>query len=205
MWTSDIQKRRGLILILSSPSGTGKSSLIQKIMTRDSDIRFSISVTTRPPRGPEQNGTAYTFVSEETFDALRQDPDYFIEHAMCYGYQYGTPKKPIEEMLQSGKDIVMDISWEGAKIFLETMPQDVVTVFVLPPSLEILKERLRQRGQDSLESIAHRMHMASQEIKHKIFYHYLLLNEDLDRTADQLYTILQSERMRTHRLLSRST
>jgi guanylate kinase len=136
MWTSDLQRRRGLILILSSPSGTGKSSLIQKIMTRDSDIRFSISVTTRPPRGEEQNGTAYTFVSEETFDTLRQDPDYFIEHAMCYGYQYGTPKKPIEEMLQSGKDIVMDISWEGAKIFLETMPQDVVTVFILPPSLE---------------------------------------------------------------------
>jgi len=194
----NIGRRRGLMLILSSPSGAGKTTLSRRLLDEDQQISLSISVTTRAPRPGETDGVDYRFVSEETFQMM-VDADKFLEHASVFGNRYGTPKGPVMERLSEGRDVLFDIDWQGAQQMQDQAEGDIVRVFILPPSLDALKERLVGRGQDSADVVAGRMAKATAEISHWFEYDYVLVNEDVDICLDQLKTILRSERLRRSR------
>ncbi len=193
-------QRRGLLIILSSPSGAGKSTLARRLMDWDPTIRFSVSATTRAPRPGEVDGREYHFRARPAFEALIAAGE-MLEHAEVFGNFYGSPKAPVEAAMADGRDTLFDIDWQGGQqIRNSSLGKDVVSIFVLPPSIAELEKRLRGRGQDSAEVIAGRMAKSRDEISHWAEYDYVLVNDDLDRAAQALFTIITAERMRRDRL-----
>ncbi len=191
--------RRGILLILSSPSGAGKSTLARRLLAWDQSIVFSVSVTTRPPRPGEIDGVHYRFVSREQFLAKVAASE-MLEHAEVFGHLYGTPLAPVEQALAEGRDVLFDVDWQGGQqIRNSKLAPDVVSVFILPPSIAELERRLLARGQDSAEVIARRMAKARDEISHWAEYDYVLVNRDLDKTTQALTAIVSAERMRRTR------
>jgi len=189
-------KRRGLLIILSSPSGAGKSTLARKLREWDPDIRFSVSATTRGARPGEEDGKDYHFMSEPTFKRMVADGE-MLEHAHVFGNFYGSPRGPVEEAIEDGADVLFDIDWQGAQqIQKSALASHVLSIFLLPPSIRALRERLVTRGQDDAAVIAKRMQRSWDEISHWDSYNYVLVNDDLDLTEERLRTIVTAERLR---------
>jgi len=194
-----IGQRRGLLLILSSPSGAGKSTLARRLMAWDASLRFSVSATTRPPRPGEVDGLHYHFRSREAFEAMVRAGE-MLEHAEVFGNLYGSPRRPVAEAMEQGRDTLFDIDWQGGQqIRNSSLGNDVVSVFILPPSIAELDARLHGRGADSDAVIAGRMARSRDEISHWAEYDYVLINDDLDRCFNDLQTILCAERLRRTR------
>jgi guanylate kinase len=191
-------QRRGLLIILSSPSGAGKSTLSKRLMAWDPTLKFSISATTRTPRPGEVDGRDYHFKSRSAFEAM-VDGGQMLEHAEVFGNLYGSPRAPVEQAMNEGRDTLFDIDWQGGQQVTQAMGGDVVSVFILPPSIAELERRLRARGQDSDAVIRGRMAKSEAEISHWAEYQYVLINEDIDRAEAELKTIVQAERMRRDR------
>ena len=191
--------RRGLLLILSSPSGAGKSTLSRRLLDWDPTIRFSVSATTRAPRPGEEDGREYYFRHRAAFEDMVRTGE-MLEHAEVFGNLYGSPRAPVEAAMHAGRDTVFDIDWQGGQqIRNSALGRDVVSVFVLPPSIAELDRRLRSRGQDSDAVIAGRMAKSRDEISHWAEYDYVIVNSDIDKAFNQLTTILQAERLRRDR------
>ena len=190
--------RRGVLFVLSSPSGAGKSTIARMLLEADSDVAMSVSATTRPMRPGEVDGRDYHFVDLPTFKQMVAD-DEFLEWAHVFDHRYGSPGKPIYDMLESGKDVLFDIDWQGAQQLYQKAGGDVVRVFILPPSVEELGRRLRSRGTDQPEVIAARMARASSEISHWDGYDYVLVNDDVGACFAQVCNILKAERLRRSR------
>lgn len=187
--------RRGLLLILSSPSGAGKSTLARRLMEWDSSLRFSVSATTRSPRPGEEDGREYYFKSREAFEEMVKTGQ-MLEHAEVFGNYYGSPRGPVEQAMSEGRDTLFDIDWQGGQQIKQAMRDDVVSIFVLPPSIAELDRRLRTRGQDSDAVIAGRMEKSLSEISHWAEYDYVIVNHDIDDSFERLTTILRAERMK---------
>ena len=195
---SDIQ-RRGLLIILSSPSGAGKSTLAKRLMAWDPTLSFSVSATTRNPRPGETDGVEYYFKTKSEFEAMVDAGD-MLEHAEVFGNYYGTPKGPVEASMTAGRDTIFDIDWQGGQqIRRSSLANDVVSIFILPPSIADLESRLRGRAQDSDEVIANRMAQSRDEISHWAEYDYVIVNRDVDAAEAELKTILMAERSRANR------
>jgi guanylate kinase len=193
-------KRRGLMLVLSSPSGAGKTTLSRMLLDEDRNITLSISATTRPKRSNEVHGKDYFFLSDAEFDTwLKQDR--FLEHAMVFGNRYGTPEHLVGHALDAGQDILFDIDWQGADQLKKKMSSDVVSVFILPPSHEELERRLRNRAQDSHDVVEARMAKAADEMSHHGDYDYIVVNNDVRDALDTIEGILVAERARRTRLI----
>jgi len=190
--------RRGLLLILSSPSGAGKSTLAKRLMEWDDTIRFSVSATTRAARACEVEGKDYHFTTRDAFEAMVAQ-NRMLEHAEVFGNFYGSPRAPVESAMAEGRDTLFDIDWQGGQQIKQAMRDDVVSVFILPPSIAELERRLRNRGQDSAHVIAGRMLKSRDEISHWAEYDYVLINHDIDDSFATLETILTAERMRRDR------
>jgi len=191
-------KRRGLMFILSSPSGAGKTTLSRMLLEQDREIRLSVSVTTRPPRPGEIDGQHYHFRSDAEFDRMVEDDD-FYEWAHVFDYRYGTPKGIIRAALKEGQDFLFDIDWQGTQQLYQKDQQDVVRVFILPPSIEELHRRLRSRATDSEEVIRGRMERARAEISHWDGYDYVVINDDVEQCFGKVRQILNAERMKRQR------
>ena len=192
-------QRRGLLIILSSPSGAGKSTLARRLRDWDPSIAFSISATTRAPRPKEVPGRDYFFKSEAEFLEMVQ-AGRMLEHAVVFGHRYGSPAEPVAEALAEGRDVLFDIDWQGGQqVRNSALAKDVVSIFVLPPSIAELERRLKARGQDSDEVIARRMARSRDEISHWAEYDYVLLNDDLDRCAAEIRSIVTAERLKRTR------
>ncbi|NIJ43081.1 guanylate kinase [Parvibaculum indicum] len=192
-------KRRGLMLVLSSPSGAGKTTLSRRLLDSDANIAMSVSATTRAPRPGEVNGKDYYFLSTEDFGIMRNKGD-LLESAKVFDNYYGTPRAPVEEALSEGRDVLFDIDWQGTQQLSESAKGDLVRVFVLPPSAQELERRLHSRAQDSEEVIARRMAKASDEISHYSEYEYIIVNDDPEKAFGELQAILRAERLRLSRL-----
>ena len=190
--------RRGLMLILSSPSGAGKTTIVNTLLNSETHLKTSISVTTRQRRSNEIDGRDYFFVTPEEFQK-RVDADEFFEYAEVFGNLYGTPKQFVLDTLNSGQDVVFDIDWQGTQQISQSARGDLVTIFILPPSLEELELRLRGRNQDSAEIIGRRMREASAELSHWPEYNYVVINHDLDESVVTVQSILRAERHRRKR------
>jgi len=190
--------RRGLMFILSSPSGAGKTTISRMLLDADGEIRLSISVTTRPPRPGEKDGVHYYFVDDAEFDRMVEEDD-FYEWAHVFGFRYGTPKGRIRSALKTGQDFMFDIDWQGTQQLYQKDQQDVVSVFILPPSLAELRRRLESRAQDSSEVIDSRMERARGEISHWAEYDYVVINDDVDACFAKVREILDAERMKRTR------
>jgi guanylate kinase len=192
-------RRKGLLLILSSPSGAGKSTLTKMLMGWDPTMRFSVSATTRKPRPGEEDGREYYFRTREAFESMVASGE-MLEHAEVFGNLYGTPKGPVEAAMREGRDTVFDIDWQGGQqIRSSSLGRDVVSIFILPPSITELDRRLHARAQDSAEVIAGRMAKSRDEISHWAEYDYVLVNDDLDVTFARLKDILSAERLKRDR------
>jgi guanylate kinase len=191
-------QRRGLLIILSSPSGAGKSTMTKRLREWDPSIRFSVSATTRAPRPGEEDGREYYFRSREAFEQMVATGE-MLEHAEVFGNFYGSPKGPVVANMESGVDTLFDIDWQGGQQIKQAMGEDVVSIFILPPSMAELERRLRSRGQDSDEVIAGRMSKSLAEISHWAEYDYVLVNDDPDAFEEKLRAILTAERQRRTR------
>ncbi|RVT92691.1 guanylate kinase [Sphingomonas crocodyli] len=191
-------KRRGVLFVLSSPSGAGKSTIARRLLASDNQLQMSVSATTRPMRPGEVDGVDYHFVDLEQFRASVSDGE-FLEWAHVFNHRYGSPKKPIYDILDAGSDVLFDIDWQGAQQLHQTCGGDVVRVFILPPSMPELEERLRKRATDSEEVIVGRMQRASAEISHWDGYDYVLINDDIDRCFAEVQHILEAERLKRSR------
>jgi|TARA_Y100000022_G_scaffold27619_1_gene21096 guanylate kinase len=190
--------RRGMMIVLSSPSGAGKTSLSRKLLEKNKNLFLSISFTTRPPRPLEVNESDYFFVNDEKFiDMLNKDE--FLEHAKVFDFYYGTPKKPVMNALKSGKDILFDIDWQGTQQLMNSVQDDLVKIFVLPPSAKELEKRLLKRNQDTDETVKNRMSKASDEISHYAEYDYIIINEDFDESLEKINSILIAEGLKRTR------
>jgi guanylate kinase len=192
--------RRGLLLVMSSPSGAGKTTLARKLLSSDPNITMSVSVTTRAPRPGEVDGKDYHFITHEEFSRLRDRGD-LLEYAEVFGNFYGTPKRPVADALQDGRDVLFDIDWQGTQQLGAVMEEDLVRIFILPPSAEELRERLIRRAQDSASTVAKRMAKAADEISHWPEYDYVIVNENADRASAEIDAILTAERLRRKRRL----
>ena len=190
--------RRGLMLVLSSPSGAGKTTLSRLLLAEDKSIELSISVTTRPRRPGEVGGRHYHFIGADRFKAMIRGGD-LLEWAEVFGHRYGTPRAPVERALAAGKDVLFDIDWQGANKLRRKVGSDLVTVFVLPPSAPELGRRLKSRAQDSESVIRRRMAEAGREMSHWREYDYVLINYDLERAFAELRAILAAERLKRER------
>ena len=190
--------RKGLMFVLSSPSGAGKTSLSRKILELDDEIFLSVSYTTRPSRPGEIDGKDYYFVDNKIFSEMR-DNNEFLEYAKVFDYYYGTRKQPVTDKLIKGKDVLFDIDWQGTQQLMNQSQDDLVKVFVLPPSIEELERRLKERKQDNEGIIQKRMSRAADEMSHYAEYDYILVNEDFDETVKKILSILQAERLKHHR------
>lgn len=190
--------RRGLMLVLSSPSGAGKTTLSRLLLQRDSEITLSISVTTRPRRSAEIDGVDYRFVTPVQFDGLVQRGE-LLEHARVFDYYYGTPRTAVEAALAEGRDIMFDIDWQGRQQLAEQARADMVSVFILPPTTRELERRLLQRAQDTPAVVARRMEKAADEMTHFIEYDYVIVNHEVEASMAQLRSILAAERLRRER------
>ena len=195
--------RRGLMLVLSSPSGAGKTSISRELLERDDKISLSISATTRPRRPGEVDGEDYKFVDKTTFDLMinRQE---LLEHAKVFDHYYGTPRAPVEHSLASGRDVLFDIDWQGTQQLAEKARGDLVSIFILPPSTVELDRRLHSRAQDSEAVISERMARAADEMTHWSEYDYVVVNVDFDKSVRQVQTILEAERLKRPRLVGLS-
>lgn len=192
-------QRRGLLIILSSPSGAGKSTLAKRLMAWDPTLSFSVSATTRNPRPGETDGVEYYFKTKPEFEAMVDAGD-MLEHAEVFGNYYGTPKGPVETAMMAGRDTIFDIDWQGGQqIRRSALANDVVSIFILPPSIADLESRLRGRAQDSDEVIANRMAQSRDEISHWAEYDYVIVNRDVDAAEAELKTVLMAERSRANR------
>ena len=190
--------RKGLMLVLSSPSGAGKTSICKKVISLDRKISLSVSYTTRPKRKSEKEGKDYFFVSKEKFEDLKKK-SFFIEFANVFDHWYGTPKDFIENNLNKGEDVIFDIDWQGAQKLSDFSKNDVVSIFILPPSKKELHERLKKRAEDSLETVNKRMSKARSEISHWIEYDYVLINNNLENCSSDVLNILNAERKKRNR------
>jgi guanylate kinase len=190
--------RRGLMLVLSSPSGAGKSTIARHLMEQDKDIALSVSVTTRGRRPSEIDGVHYHFIDQPNFNRMRDRGD-LLEWAEVHGNCYGTPRLPVENALSSGLDVLFDIDWQGADQVARAMPEDLVRIFVLPPTMKELASRLERRAEDKPEVIAKRLANARAEIEHWRDYDYVLINKDLQTSLEKAQAILYAERMRRAR------
>ena len=191
----DKNTNKGVMFVLSSPSGAGKTSICKSLLKLDKNISLSISVTTRPIRQEEEEGQDYFFVNNETFDNMLKEGS-FIEHAAVFGHNYGTLKKLVKEKLYNGEDLLFDIDWQGAQQLRSRMREDVVSVFILPPNKEELENRLKKRGQDTDEVMTERMASASGEITHWAEYDYVLVNKNLEDSVRNVHNILKAERLK---------
>jgi guanylate kinase len=193
-------QRRGLMLILSSPSGAGKTTLSRKLLEREKQtaLTLSVSVTTRKPRPGEVDGRDYFFVTHEKFLNMVA-ADEFLEHAQVFENHYGTPAAFVENHIKNGTDVLFDIDWQGTRLITAKAREDVVSIFILPPSMMELERRLKSRAQDSDEIVKKRMSKAESEISHWGEYDYVLINNDLDETLEKIDTILNAERMKRAR------
>ena len=192
--------RRGLMFVLSSPSGAGKTTLSRRLLEAESDIDMSVSVTTRPPRSGEKDHVDYHFISQAEFER-RATAGELLEWAEVFGNSYGTPRGPVDQALGNGRDVLFDIDWQGTRQLKASCASDLVTVFILPPSAVALRERLLKRGQDSPEVVRGRMAKASTEISHWDEYDYIIVNDDIEACLSAIRSILLAERLkRTRRL-----
>ena len=195
----DIRRRRGLLIVLSSPSGAGKSTISRLLLGADAEVTMSVSATTRPMRGGERPDLDYRFVDDAAFDTMVSAGE-FVEWAPVFDHRYGTPKAPVKAALKAGRDILFDIDWQGTQQLQQTdAGSDLVRVFILPPSMAELERRLRSRGTDSDPVIAHRMRRAATEISHWGEYDYILINDDPDLCLGEIRAILKAERLRRSR------
>lgn len=190
--------RRGLMLVLSSPSGAGKTSISRELLQRDSNLRMSVSVTTRPPRPGEVDGRDYFFKSKPEFDRMVGAGD-LLEHARVFDHHYGTPRAPVEAALAAGCDVLFDVDWQGTQQIAQRAPQDLVRVFILPPSTAELERRLRTRAQDTEEVVRGRMAKAVSEMSHWPEYDYIVVNRVLEESVTRVMAILAAERLRAYR------
>ena len=190
--------RRGLMVVLSSPSGAGKTTLTRRLLADNSNMAMSVSATTRPPRPGEQEGIDYFFVSKDRFAELEAQGE-FLEHAKVFDNYYATPRGPVEQALSQAQDVVFDIDWQGAQQLTQAAADDLVKIFILPPNMRELEQRLRTRALDSDAVIAKRMSKSEAEISHWAEYDYVIVNEDVDTALAELQTIVDSERMRRRR------
>lgn len=188
-------RRRGLLLVFSSPSGAGKTTITRRLVERDPDLELSISVTTRPPRPGEIDGRDYRFISRQRFDEMVAGGE-LLEHALVFGNYYGTPRRPIDEALAAGRDIVGDLDWQGTQQLAAKVPEDLVAVFILPPSFAALEQRLRSRAQDSDPVVASRMAKSIEEISHWPEYDYVIVNETIEDAVAKAHAIVTAERLR---------
>jgi guanylate kinase len=192
--------RRGLLFVMSSPSGAGKTTLSRKLLAADNNISMSVSVTTRKPRPGEVDGKDYHFITPAKFDAMVKAGE-LLEWATVFGNSYGTPKKPVEDALQAGRDVLFDIDWQGTQQLAQAMPEDLVRLFILPPTPDALRQRLINRAQDSSTVIAKRMAEAAHEISHWPEYDYVIINDAIEAAHTQVVAILTAERLRRRRQL----
>ena len=191
-------KRRGLIFVISAPSGTGKTTIAKTLLSMDQHITFSISVTTRKPRPGEVDGLDYYFVSKEEFKSMVEN-DQLLEYAEVFGNFYGTPRAQVEIALSQGEDLLFDIEWQGHNQLVSSARDDLASVFILPPSKRELLSRLELRRSDSLETIRNRMDHVNFELSHWHKYDYHIINRNLDESVDKLYSILKAERLKKNR------
>lgn len=191
-------RRRGLMLVLSSPSGAGKTTISRRLMKTNPDLQLSVSVTTRPQRPAEVEGQDYFFVSEKAFQKLC-DTNALLEHARVFDHLYGTPRQPVEDALTQGRDVLFDIDWQGTQALSQSARGDLVTVFILPPRWEELERRLKSRAQDAESIVAKRMSKASDEMSHWAEYDYVLINDHFETTLHQVQSVLTAERLKRTR------
>jgi len=195
---ASLRRRRGLLVVLSSPSGAGKSTISRMLLEADPHITMSVSATTRPIRPGEVEGRDYHFVDEAEFQRMVADGE-FAEWAPVFDYHYGSPQAPIKAALREGQDVIFDIDWQGTQQLHAAMGEDLVRVFILPPSMQELDRRLHERGTDTDEVIAGRMQRAAAEISHWAEYDYVLINEDMDECLGEVRAILAAERLKRWR------
>lgn len=194
----DSIKRKGLMLVLSSPSGAGKTTIARALLAKDNQVQLSVSVTTRPIRKGEVHGKDYHFENQKHFEERLQSGG-FLEHAKVFGNYYGTSKQSVEEIITSGKDVLLDIDWQGTQQLQEKCAQDLITVFILPPSIQALEDRLNRRATDAKEVVEQRMTESVFQISHWPEYDYVIINHDLDKSIKQIELILKAERLKRHR------
>ena len=192
--------RRGLLLVLSSPSGAGKTTITRRLIERDPSLSLSVSVTTRPPRPGETDGKDYRFIDQARFDAMVAEGE-LLEHATVFEHHYATPRQPVEAALAAGRDIVTDIDWQGTQQLGAGLPHDIVRVFVLPPGMEALEARLKTRAQDSAEVVAGRMAKSAEEMSHWSEYEYVIVNREIGDSVAEVQAIVTAERLRRTRQL----
>ena len=188
-------KRRGLMLVLSSPSGAGKSTISRELLDREPELTMSVSATTRPPRPGEEEGKDYYFLEKDKFHEMVEDGE-FLEHATVFDNSYGTPRGPVNAALESGKDVLFDVDWQGTQQLAGKARSDLVTIFILPPSQDELERRLRTRAQDPEEVILKRMSKAASEMSHYDEYDYIVVNVDVEESVREVQAILTAERLR---------
>ncbi len=191
-------ERRGLMLVLSSPSGAGKTTISRRLLDQDDGIVMSVSATTRPPRPGERDGVDYFFIDPLEFN-LMVNRDELLEHAKVFDHYYGTPVEPVESALSTGRDVLFDIDWQGTQQLAQRARDDLVSVFILPPSTADLEQRLKSRAQDSDDVVAKRMAKAADEISHWAEYDYIVVNDDVDACLAKVQAILVAERARRER------
>ncbi len=192
------ENRRGLMIVLSSPSGAGKTTLTRKLLAENPNMIMSVSATTRLPRPAEREGIDYYFVSKNQFSDMVNNSD-LLEHARVFDHFYGTPRAPVEAALTDGKDVIFDIDWQGAQQLAEAAVDDLVKIFILPPNMRELEKRLKTRAQDSDAVIAKRMSKSEAEISHWAEYDYVIVNEDVDTALSEIRMIIGAERMKRKR------
>ncbi len=190
--------QRGFMLVLSSPSGAGKTTLSRALLKKDKHLKLSISATTREPRPGEKNGKDYFFITREVFQE-KINQGIFLEYAEVFGHLYGTPKKAVIENLESGKDEIFDIDWQGTQQLAQKSSTELVSVFILPPSKTLLEKRLSSRVQDNDEEVSYRMSKATSEMSHWAEYDYIIINDDFNIALEKLNSILKAERLKRHR------
>lgn len=196
--TAHAIKRRGILLVLSSPSGAGKTTITRALVAREALLSLSVSATTRPKRNGEINGKDYHFVDPQRF-ARMVEQDELLEHATVFGHSYGTPRAPVVAAIGSGRDIITDIDWQGTQQLQAKIGADLISVFVLPPTMAALESRLRARAQDSAEVVRSRMAKSSEEMSHWDAYDYVLVNDDIEDSVRRVQAILSAERVRRQR------
>lgn len=190
--------RRGFMVVLSSPSGAGKTTLSRLLLERDDNLQMSISVTTRTKRPNEQDGVDYYFVTKDEYADMAKKNE-LLERAEVFGNSYGTPRKPVMEALEEGRDVLFDIDWQGTQQLQKSQPKDVVTIFILPPSMKELASRLQKRAQDPEDVVKYRMEKAAGEISHWNLYEYVIINHDITRSLEDISAIVRAERRKRDR------
>ena len=197
----DKLKRRGILFVLSSPSGAGKTSIARYILDKDKNIKLSVSLTTRKKRKNEKAGIDYDFISKDIFETKIKN-NYFLEWATVFGNYYGTSREKVQKTLQEGNDVLFDIDWQGTQQLSDNKDFDLVTIFILPPSKTVLEKRLNNRAQDSKIEVIKRMSQASDEISHYMEYNYIVINNNLEDASNQVLSILKAERLKRNRLIN---